>query len=78
LRNPIIVIESGDLGRGFCGSLVWKIIVDSGVDAVFIEIELEWVEFSLEVTRIPEEQIIKVFAMGGFDKAFDERMRNRN
>jgi hypothetical protein len=73
-----VFFESSDPGLALGGSLVWEISVNSGVDFVFIEIVSELIELVLEISGVPEQQMIKVLARCGSDKVFDEVMRNGN
>ncbi len=43
--------------------------------AMMVVIDLEICELSLQVDRIPEEDMVKVFTANGTDESFNERMR---
>jgi hypothetical protein len=43
---------------------------------MFVEIISELIELALEISCVSEEELIKIFATCGSDKAFEERMRN--
>jgi hypothetical protein len=45
--------------------------------AMMVVIDLESCELSLQVDRIPEEEMVKVFTTNGSDSSFNERMRDR-
>ncbi len=42
--------------------------------AMMVVIDLEFCELSLQVDRIPEEDMVKVFTANGTDESFNERM----
>jgi hypothetical protein len=52
-----------DLG----GSLVWVISIDTSMDSVFIEIVSELSKPVLEISRVPEEELIKILAPNSSD-----------
>ena len=45
--------------------------------AMMVVIDSEICELSLQVDRIPEEEMVKVFTTNGSDESFNERMRDR-
>ena len=47
------------------------------MNAVGIVIAAEFVQFPLQVKRVPEEGTVEIFAAKGTDQAFHKRMRNR-
>jgi hypothetical protein len=48
------------------------------VHEVRVVIVREHVQLSLQVDRIPEENVIEIFAADGADQPFNERMRDRS
>ena len=45
---------------------------------LFIEVDPEFIEFALEVDRIPKEDLVEILSPDGADETPDEGMRQRN
>ena len=58
----------------FCDLVVGSCSVNSLVNADAVVLRPEGIEFSLQVCRVPEKQMVEIFAADCSDQTFDEWM----
>lgn len=74
---PSIPCELGRGGRWVAGTIGGRDAVGRTVNTIAIVIALEACELPMKVERIPEEQVVEIFAPNGPDQSFNEGMRHR-
>ena len=78
IGGPPEVVQIDDIGFRFCGDVERCLTLEGDMHAICVVVGLEFVELALEVERIPEEHMIKIFSTNSSDGAFDEGMRQRD
>jgi hypothetical protein len=69
------MVEACDLRLGQLCVMIRSLAPDASVNAHFVEVVSELVEFSLEILRVPVEEMVEIFAPDGANEPFHERMR---
>jgi hypothetical protein len=75
--SPSVVIQDGIAGRRFARSFSRSAAIERLVNAIFVVIDSELFQLSLQVDRVPDEHMIKELSSNRPDQSFYERMGHR-
>jgi hypothetical protein len=73
---PSVVIKDGMGGRRFARSFSWSAATERLVNAIFVIINSELFQLSLQVDCVPDEHVIKKLSSNSPDQPLHERMRH--
>ena len=71
---PSAVIKHGMGGRGFTRSFSWCAATERLVNAIFVVVNSELFQLSLQVDSVPDEHVIKKLSSNRPDQPLHERM----
>ena len=74
---PSVVIKDGMGWRWFTRSFSWSAATERLVNAIFVVIDSELFQLSLQVDCVPDEHVIKKLPSYRPDQPFHERMGHR-
>ena len=71
---PSVVIKDGMVGRRCARSFCWSATIERLVNAIFVVIDFELFQLSLQIDCVPDEHVIEKLSPNRPDQPFHERM----